>query len=91
MLVSNNILDAQLQNFPQQTHFPTYQTYLYNRNTLNQDTLAQQMVSAFSPMSKQLLVKQATTKNKHKSPQTNTNNHKPRANNHKPPANGHRL
>ena len=77
MLVSNNILDAQLQNFLQQTYFQTYQTYHYNRNTLNQGTLNQQMVSTFSPLPNPSLIKQATTTNNHKSPQTSASDHKP--------------
>ena len=48
MLISNNRAHTQFQNFPQQTHFPTYQQYHYNTNTLNQDSLVQQMASASS-------------------------------------------
>ena len=77
MLVSNNILDAQLQNFLQQNYFQTYQTYHYNRNTLDQGTLDQQMVSAFSPIPNPSLIKQAMTTNNHKSPQTSASDHKP--------------
>ena len=48
MLISNNRSHTRFQNFPQQTHFPIYQQYHYNTNTLNQDSLHQQMASGSS-------------------------------------------
>ena len=71
MLVSNNILDAQLQNFLQQTYFQTYQTYHYNRNTLNQGNESNGL--SFQPFTKSVVNK---TGNDNKQPQITTNERK---------------